>query len=96
VKGVLFSPSSVENVVRGIEGLGNDYELKVEKINDRDKITLQVEFVQNFSEEMDKIKSKLSDQLRLKTNLNYEIEFCQYGELPRYPVKAKRFKDLRK
>ena len=96
VKGVLFSPSSVENVVRGIEGLGNDYELKVEKINDRDKITLQVEFVQNFSEEMDKIKSKLSDQLRLKTNLNYEIEFCRYGELPRYPVKAKRFKDLRK
>ncbi len=96
VKGVLFSPSLVENVVRGIEGLGNDYELKVEKINDRDKITLQVEFVQNFSEEMDKIKSKLSDQLRLKTNLNYEIEFCQYGELPRYPVKAKRFKDLRK
>ena len=96
VKGVLFSPSSVENVVRGIEGLGNDYELKVEKINDRDKITLQVEFVQNYSEEMDKIKSKLSDQLRLKTNLNYEIEFCQYGELPRYPVKAKRFKDLRK
>ena len=96
VKGVLFSPSSVENVVRGIEGLGNDYELKVEKINDRDKITLQVEFLQNFSEEMDKIKSKLSDQLRLKTNLNYEIEFCQYGELPRYPVKAKRFKDLRK
>jgi phenylacetate-CoA ligase len=96
VKGVLFSPSSVENVVRGIEGLGNDYELKVEKINDRDKITLQVEFLQNYSEEMDKIKSKLSDQLRLKTNLNYEIEFCQYGELPRYPVKAKRFKDLRK
>ena len=96
VKGVLFSPSSVENVVRGIEGLGNDYELKVEKINDRDKITLQVEFLQNYSEEMDKIKSKLSDQLRLKTNLNYEIEFCRYGELPRYPVKAKRFKDLRK
>jgi len=96
VKGVLFSPSSVEDVVRGIEGLGNDYELQVEKINDRDKITLQVEFVQNYSEEMDKIKSKLSDQLRLKTNLNYEIEFCRYGELPRYPVKAKRFKDLRK
>ena len=96
VKGVLFAPSSVEDVVRGIEGLGNDYELKVEKINDREKITLQVEYLHNSSEEIDKIKSKLSDQLRLKTNLNYEIEFCQYGELPRYPVKAKRFKDLRK
>ena len=96
VKGVLFAPSSVEDVVRGIEGLGNDYELKVEKINDREKITLQVEYLHNSSEEIDKIKSKLSDQLRLKTNLNYEIEFCRYGELPRYPVKAKRFKDLRK
>ncbi|MBC8342720.1 MAG: phenylacetate--CoA ligase family protein [Bacteroidetes bacterium] len=96
VKGVLFSPSTVEDVVRGIDGLGNDYQLQVEKINDREKITLQVEYLQNFSEEINKIKSELSDQLRLKTNLNYELEFCQYGELPRYPVKAKRFKDLRK
>lgn len=95
VKGVLFAPSSVENVVRGFHHLGNDYELKVEKINNKDVITLQVELLQNDTNGANDIKSRLLDQLRLKTNLNYEIEFFKYGELPRYPVKAKRFKDLR-
>jgi phenylacetate-CoA ligase len=95
VKGVLFAPSSVENVVRGFHHLGNDYELKVEKINNKDVITLQVELLQNDTNGTNDIKSRLLDQLRLKTNLNYEIEFFKYGELPRYPVKAKRFKDLR-
>jgi phenylacetate-CoA ligase len=33
--------------------------------------------------------------LRLKTNLGYNLEFHDYGTLPRYDVKAKRFKDLR-
>ena len=43
-----------------------------------------------------RIETQLKDQLRLKTNLGYNIEFHKYGTLPRYEVKAKRFKDLRK
>jgi len=35
------------------------------------------------------------EQLRLKTNLRYNLEFHDYGTLPRYALKAKRFKDLR-
>jgi len=42
------------------------------------------------------IENRLAEQLRLKTNLRYDIEFHDYGSLPRYEVKAKRFKDLRK
>ena len=42
------------------------------------------------------IESELKDQLRLKTNLSYRIEFYDLGRLPRYEVKARRFKDLRK
>jgi len=38
----------------------------------------------------------LADQLRLKTNLRYDIEIFGCETLPRYEVKAKRFKDLRK
>ena len=41
------------------------------------------------------IQSELEDQLRLKTNLRYDLEICGCGSLPRYEVKAKRFKDLR-
>jgi phenylacetate-CoA ligase len=42
------------------------------------------------------IEDQLRHQLRLKTNLAYSIEFHDLGSLPRYALKARRFKDLRK
>ncbi len=44
---------------------------------------------------IDDIRNRLVDQLRVKTNLGYNIEFHEYGTLPRYESKAKRFKDMR-
>ena len=43
VKGVLFSPVSVEEVVRGMPELGDEYELIVSKKGDADLLTLKVE-----------------------------------------------------
>jgi len=95
VKGVLLAPSAVEEVVRGINGLGDEYEVIVEKAGDAEKITLKVELMPG-STDRQSIESKLTDQLRLKTNLRYDLIFCDYGTLERYEVKAKRFKDMRK
>ena len=96
VKGVLLSPSAIEEVVRGIDGLGNEFEVIVDKDGDIDRITLKVEIVKGREGERKQIEARLKDQLRLKTNLGYILEFHDYGTLPRYDVKAKRFKDLRK
>jgi phenylacetate-coenzyme A ligase PaaK-like adenylate-forming protein len=41
----LFSPVSVEEVVRGMPELGDEYELIVSKKGDTDVITLKVELV---------------------------------------------------
>ena len=95
VKGVLLAPSAIEEVVRGINGLGDEYEVIVEKAGDAEKITLKVELMPG-STDRQSIESKLTDQLRLKTNLRYDLIFCDYGTLERYEVKAKRFKDMRK
>jgi phenylacetate-CoA ligase len=95
VKGVLLAPSAIEEVVRGIDGLGDEYEVVVDKKGDVDQITLKVEILPEGKAQRDKIESQLIDQLRLKTNLRYNLEFQEYGTLPRYEVKAKRFKDLR-
>ena len=95
VKGVLLAPSAVEEVVRSINGLGDEYEVIVEKAGDAEKITLKVELMPG-STDRQSIESKLTDQLRLKTNLRYDLIFCDYGTLERYEVKAKRFKDMRK
>ena len=96
VKGVLLSPSAIEEVVRGIDGLGNEFEVIVDKDGDIDRIMLKVEILKGREGERKQIEARLKDQLRLKTNLGYILEFHDYGTLPRYDVKAKRFKDLRK
>jgi phenylacetate-CoA ligase len=95
VKGVLLAPSAIEEVVRSIEGLGDEYEVTVEKKGDTDRIKLRVEILPRAEDQKTLIENELVDQLRLKTNLRYDIEICGSGTLPRYEVKAKRFKDLR-
>jgi phenylacetate-CoA ligase len=96
VKGVLLSPSAIEEVVRGIEGLSDEFEVVVDKVGDIDRITLKIEIMKGREGEQQRIEGELKDQLRLKTNLGYVLEFHDHGTLPRYDVKAKRFKDLRK
>jgi len=96
VKGVLFAPSSVEEVVRGIPELGNEYEIIVDRKGEVDDITLRIELLPEHREKINAVQEELVRQLRIKTNLRYNLEFCDYGTLPRYEVKSKRFKDLRK
>jgi phenylacetate-CoA ligase len=98
VKGVLLAPSAIEEVVRGVEGLGDEYEVIVDKVGDAERIQLKVEALDEdpAQDQCRLIEAELADQLRLKTNLRYEIEVFGCETLPRYEVKAKRFKDLRK
>jgi phenylacetate-CoA ligase len=96
VKGVLLAPSAIEEVVRSIDGLGDEYEVIVDKLGDIDRIKLKVELLPGQEDRVKAVETELKDQLRLKTNLGYRIEFYDYGRLPRYEVKAKRFKDKRK
>jgi len=95
VKGVLFSPVAVEEVVRSMPQLGDEYELIVDKVGDIDRITLKYELAPGCEGQEKETETELARLLRLKTNLNYEYESHPYESLPRYQVKAKRFKDLR-
>jgi len=95
VKGVLLAPSAIEEAVREIDGLGDEFEVVVDKVGDIDRITLKVELLPESEDQRQTIEGRLKDQLRLKTNLGYDLEFHGYGTLPRYEVKAKRFRDLR-
>jgi phenylacetate-CoA ligase len=96
IKGVLVAPSAIEEVVRSIRGLSNEFEIVVTKKGDLDDITLKIELLPDAEGNRESILTQLKDQLRLKTNLGYNIEIHPFQSLPRYEVKAKRFKDLRK
>ena len=96
VKGVLLAPSAIEEVVRSFPELSDEFEVIVTKKGDVDDITLKVELVPEAVGQREEVEARLVDQLRLKTNLRYNLEFHEYNTLPRYQVKARRFKDLRK
>jgi phenylacetate-CoA ligase len=96
VKGVLLAPSAIEEVVRSFPELSDEFEVVVDKKGDVDDITLKVELVPEAVDQREAVEARLVDQLRLKTNLRYNLEFHEYNTLPRYLVKARRFKDLRK
>lgn len=97
VKGVLLSPSAIEDVVRSFSELSDEYEVVVEKRDDADHILLKVELAPGISDDRKpEVEAALRTQLRLKTNLGYALEFHAHGSLYRYEVKARRFKDLRK
>ena len=96
VKGVLLAPTAIEEVVRSLSELGDEYEVVVSKRGDVDNILLKIEILPGKEGEQESILFRLKDQLRVKTNLGYKIEVHPFGSLPRYEVKGKRFKDLRK
>ena len=95
VKGVLLSPTAIEEVVRDIPQLSNEYLVVVTKKGDIDVITLKVEIVPEHVNDESSVRTILVDQLRVKTNLGYNIEFHEYGSLPRSQAKSRRFQDER-
>ena len=95
VKGVLLAPSAIEEVVRSFAELGDEFEVEVTKKGDIDAIALKVELRPEAEGQRESVEARLVEQLRLKTNLRYNLEFCPHGTLPRYAVKAERFRDLR-
>ena len=96
VKGVLLAPTAIEEVVRSFSELSDEYEVVVSKKGDIDDILLKIEMKPEHVDQKDAILVRLKDQLRVRTNLGYKMEVHPVGSLPRYEVKAKRFKDLRK
>ncbi|MFN3535288.1 MAG: phenylacetate--CoA ligase family protein [Desulfatiglandales bacterium] len=96
IRGVLFSPFSVEEVLRSEFGEINEYEIIVTKKGVMDSITLRVEPFESLSKDREKeLVYRLKERLKVKTNLTFEIIVADLGELPRYALKARRFKDLR-
>lgn len=97
VKGVLFSPVAVEEVVRSFDELTGEFEIIVEKDGDLDRIRLRLEMPPDIEgEAQDELCARLLSNLRWKTQLNFELKREIFGTLPRYALKAKRFLDRRK
>lgn len=96
IRGVLFSPATVEELLRAEFPEINEYEITVKREGTMDQIALKVEPFEEMGSEREKdLVKRLKERLKIKTNLSFDVAMAKLGELPRYTLKAKRFKDLR-
>ena len=96
IRGVLFSPQSVEEVINEKFPEIAEYEIVVTRPSIMDEVTLRLEADPTVGKErFDQLEKSLQQNLKAKTNLRFELEWVKPGELPRYTLKAERFKDLR-
>ncbi len=96
IRGVLFSPKTVEEAIRQEFPEVVEYETIVKRIGIMDEITLRTELAPDLGkDEAEQIKARLKETLKVKTNLTFHIKVEPPGSLPRYMLKAKRFHDMR-
>lgn len=96
IRGVLFTPVSVEELLRGEFKEIGEFEILLKREGVMDEIALRYETLDALGEDASlDLQKRLAQRLKVKTNLTFKLQPEKPGELPRYDLKAKRFKDLR-
>lgn len=95
VRGENVYPSAVENVIRGIKGLGDEYRIIITREKTMDELVVQVEYslgVDAF--QATGLKAELEGKLK-ERGLRTTIQMKEPGSLERTEFKAKRIIDQR-
>ena len=97
IRGVFFNPAIVEEVIRGKFPEVVEFETQLTREEVMPVLTLRVEFDPSIAEsQMKELRGRIREQLKIRSNLTFEIETVRAGGLPRYTLKSSRFKDLTK
>ena len=95
IRGVFFSPSLVEEVIRGQFPEVVEFETVLTQEGVMPVLTLKAELVPSMGESQSKeMKKRIREKLKIRTNLTFEVELVKSGGLPRYSLKSARFKDM--
>ncbi|MBN2707280.1 MAG: phenylacetate--CoA ligase family protein, partial [Deltaproteobacteria bacterium] len=97
IRGVNVYPGEVDAVLSGIEGVGSEYQIHLDHLEDgRDYLTLKVErSVQTGPERDDFLRGELISRLKHRLMVTPRVELLAYGSLPRSERKTQRVFDRR-
>lgn len=96
VRGVNIFPSAVEDLIRQIPGLSDDFMLVIEHVNNADVVTIEVEPAVGVSDEsMAALATQLEEHVRRVLNIRLPVRLAKKNSLPRFELKANRWQDRR-
>lgn len=91
VRGVNLYPTAIDNLVRSLPTVC-EYEVEIRRVAGLDDLTIKVE--PSDGARFDEIEMALSESFRAQLNIRVSVEEAAPGSLPRYELKARRYKRL--
>ena len=95
IKGVNIFPSDVEAIVRKDHDLSGEYRLVVERIDQLDRLTIEIERVHGYNGTDDDLAHRFTRILKSVTGVSGVVKVLAPDSLPRATHKAKRVEDRR-
>jgi len=97
VRAVNIYPGQIDHVLSGIEGIGSEYQIHLDRREDgKDYMTLKVERNQDVdSSRNSDLAGKIEDEIKKQIMVSGKVEVVDYGSLPRSEKKSRRVFDNR-
>ena len=96
VRGVTLFPSGVEDAVRRVAEIGEEFQIVVTRERELDVLTVQVEPRPEVAAERHAdVALRVETEIISRCELRPVVELLPYGTLPKTEFKARRLKDLR-
>ncbi len=94
IRGTNVYPTAVENLIGGVTGLSNHYELHISRPSTFDEMLVKVE-ASSADTDHDRIAAALDEHFRRSLGVRLGVEVLKPETLPRYELKTKRIFDTR-
>lgn len=88
VRGINVFPSAIEDVVRGVAAI-DEFEVEVDRSREMAELVIRIEVA---GDEASAVAEELTGAVRRRLALRPRVEPVTAGTLPRYELKARRFK----
>jgi phenylacetate-CoA ligase len=93
VKAVNIFASGVEEILHGVDYVGEEFQLVIDQVDGRDTVTLQIEVVPPGDREA--LVREVSRRIHAALGITFEIDPLELGSLPKTELKARRWLDRR-
>jgi phenylacetate-CoA ligase len=90
LRGIKMYPVQIEQAVRAVPGLGDEYEIVIAAPDGLDRMTIRIEHADQA------VAPRVAEAVRVHCEVRVDIEVLAPGTLPRTEFKAKRIRDLRR
>lgn len=95
IRGTNVYPTAVENLIGGVAGLTNHYELHIARVGAFDELTVKVEASSNEADHAS-LAAALDGHFRQNLGVRLGVEVLKPETLPRYELKTRRVFDARR